>query len=153
METISPFLWFDSEARQAANLYVSLFENSSITAVSTYPDGRDFVVSFVLDGRGFQAMNAGPGHEFSDAISFYVRANTQERIDELWDALTADGGAAVQCGWLVDRYGLSWQIVPDRLSELLEDPDPGRAGRAMSAMMQMEKIVIADLELAADTPE
>lgn len=153
MQSISPFLWFDSEAKQAAELYVSLFENSSITAVSAYPDGRDFVVSFVLDGLEYQAMNAGPGHPFSDAFSFYVRANTQERIDELWDALTANGGAPVQCGWLVDRYGLSWQIIPNRLSELLQDPDPARAGRAMTAMMGMQKIVIAELEAAADTPE
>jgi predicted 3-demethylubiquinone-9 3-methyltransferase (glyoxalase superfamily) len=153
MQTITPFLWFESEAKQAAELYVSLFENSSITSVSENPDGSAFLVSFVLDGTEFQAMNSPRNNPFSDATSFFVRADTQERIDELWDALTADGGAEVACGWLTDRFGVSWQIVPARLMELLGDPDPGRAGRAMQAMLGMQKIVIADLEAAADTPE
>jgi predicted 3-demethylubiquinone-9 3-methyltransferase (glyoxalase superfamily) len=153
MQTISPFLWFESEAHQAAELYVSLFENSSITSVSENPDGSAFVVNFVLDGVEFQAMNSPRSNPFSDAISFFVHADTQERIDELWDALTAEGGEAVACGWLKDRFGLSWQIVPARLMELLGDPDAGRAGRAMQAMLGMQKIIIAELEAAADRPE
>jgi predicted 3-demethylubiquinone-9 3-methyltransferase (glyoxalase superfamily) len=153
MQTITPFLWFESEAHEAAELYVSLFENSSITSVSKNPDGSAFVVSFVLDGLEFQAMNSPRQNPFSDATSFFVHADTQERIDELWDALTANGGAEVACGWLKDRFGVSWQIVPARLMELLGDPDPDRAGRAMQAMLGMQKIVIADLEAAANRQE
>ena len=153
MQTITPFLWFETEAQQAAELYVSLFENSRITSISENADGSAFVVSFVLDGLEFQAMNSPRNNPFSDATSLFVHADTQERIDDLWDALTANGGAPVACGWLTDQFGVSWQIVPARLMELLGDPDPGRAGRAMQAMLGMQKIVIADLEAAADTPE
>lgn len=148
MQTISPFLWFDSEAEQAAELYVGLFENSSIDSVSRLPDGTAFVVAFTLDGVQFQAMNGGPSRTFSEAISLAVSAPTQERIDELWSGLTANGGEESQCGWLTDRFGLSWQIVPPRLSELLGGEQES-AGRVMQAMLGMRKLVIADLEAAA----
>jgi predicted 3-demethylubiquinone-9 3-methyltransferase (glyoxalase superfamily) len=149
MQTISPFLWFDAEAEQAAELYVSLFENSSIDSVSRQQDGAAFVVAFTLDGVQFQAMNGGRSHGFTEAISFAVVAPTQQRIDELWDALTADGGEESQCGWLKDRFGVSWQIVPPRLSELLGGGDAAASGRVMTAMLGMRKLVIADLEAAA----
>ena len=149
MQTISPFLWFDSAAEQAAELYVSLFENSAIDGITRLPDGGVFVVSFTLDGVQFHGMNGGPTRSFTEAISLSVIAPTQERIDELWDALTADGGEPSQCGWLKDRFGLSWQIVPPRLNELLAGDDPEASGRVMQAMMGMQKFVIADLEAAA----
>lgn len=152
MSSISPFLWFDTQAEEAAEFYVSLFPNSRVTSVQRYPEGSPFpagtamAVSFVLDGLQFQALNAGPQHKFTEAISLFVDAPTQERIDELWSALTAEG-APGQCGWLTDKYGLSWQIVPPRLSELLADPEHGTA--VMQAMFGMQKLVIADLEAAA----
>lgn len=149
MSTITPFLWYNSEAEQAAEFYVSLFENSSIDNVDRSPDGTAFVVSFTLDGSRFEAMNAGPGHPFSDAVSFHIKADTQERINELWDALTADGGAPSQCGWLLDRWGLSWQVVPSRLGELMSSREPGVAQRVTAALMTMGKIEIAQLEAAA----
>ena len=149
MSTITPFLWYDSEAEQAAEFYVSLFENSSINEVSRSFDGTAFVVNFTLDGSRFQAMNAGKGHPFSDAVSFHIQADTQERIDELWDALTADGGAPSQCGWLIDRWGLSWQLVPSRLGELMSSTEPGVAQRVTAELMAMGKIDIAQLEAAA----
>jgi predicted 3-demethylubiquinone-9 3-methyltransferase (glyoxalase superfamily) len=147
MSSISPFLWFDTEAEQAAELYVSLFPNSSITDVARTPDGSAFTVSFVLDGVEFQALNAGPHHKFTEAVSFFIKAETQERIDELWTKLTADGGEPGQCGWLKDRFGLSWQVVPPRLGELLSDPAVSQP--VMQAMLGMQKLVIADLEAAA----
>ena len=149
MQTISPFLWFDSEAEQAAELYVGLFENSAIDAITRLPDGGAFLVSFTLDGVQFHGMNGGPSHAFTEAVSFSIIAPTQERIDELWDALIADGGEAGQCGWLKDRFGLSWQVVPPRLNELLAGEDAEASGRVMQAMMGMQKFVIADLEAAA----
>jgi predicted 3-demethylubiquinone-9 3-methyltransferase (glyoxalase superfamily) len=149
MQTISPFLWFDSGAEEAAELYVSLFENSGIDGVTRLPDGGVFVVSFTLDGVQFHGMNGGPSRAFSEAISFSVSAPTQERIDQLWGALIADGGEPSQCGWLKDRFGLSWQIVPPRLNELLAGEDAEASGRVMQAMMGMQKFVIADLEAAS----
>jgi predicted 3-demethylubiquinone-9 3-methyltransferase (glyoxalase superfamily) len=156
MQTVSPFLWFDHEAEEAATFYVSLFERSEIVEIARYPEGGPMpagtamTVDFVLDGVEFQALNAGPGHPFTDAISFFIRAETQERIDELWDALTADGGEPGPCGWLKDRWGLSWQVAPPMLIELIHDPDQAKAGRVMQAMMQMGKIDIAGLRAAAD---
>ena len=154
MSLISPFLWFDSQAEEAAEFYVSLFPDSRITHVARYPEGGPapagsaMSVSFVLDGLEIQALNAGPAFPFTEAISFFVQAKTQEEIDRYWDALIADGGEAGQCGWLKDRWGLSWQIVPPVLGELLGGPDPERAGRVMQAMMAMKKLVIAELEVA-----
>jgi len=156
MSSISPFLWFDSEAEEAANFYVSLFPDSRIVSVARYPEGAPepatpgeaMSVTFVLDGLDFQALNGGPQFAFTEAISLYVTAETQDKIDFYWDALTSDGGEAGQCGWLRDRWGLSWQIVPPVLGELLGDRDVARAGRVMRAMLGMQKIVIADLENA-----
>ena len=156
MLKVSPFLWFDSEAEAAAEFYVSLFDNSRITSISRYPagspfpEGTAFGISFELDGLEVQSMNAGPGFPFTEAISFFVRAETQDEIDELWQKLTAAGGEESRCGWLKDRFGLSWQIVPPILGELLTDPDPARAGRVMQAMLGMAKIEIAVLLAAAE---
>ena len=154
MQKITPFLWFDSEAEQAAEYYVSLFPNSSITSVSRYPEGgprpagEAFGVEFVLDGTEFRALNAGPGHPFTDAISLFISVETQEEVDRLWDALIADGGAPSRCGWLTDRWGLSWQITPRALIAAINDPDRTAAKRAFDAMMTMGKIDIAAIEAA-----
>jgi len=156
VQKITPFLWYDTEAEKAASYYVSLFPNSSITHVSRYPsggpmpEGQAFVVEFVLDGVQYSAMNAGPQFPFTEAISLYVSAETQPEIDRLWDALLADGGEPSQCGWLKDRWGLSWQVVPPLLGRLLQDPDRERAGRVMEAMMKMVKIDIGELQAAYD---
>ncbi|WP_370581857.1 VOC family protein [Plantibacter sp. VKM Ac-2876] len=153
---ITPFLWYDSQAEEAATFYVSLFPDSRITSVSRYPEGgpmpagQAMVVEFELEGLPVSAMNAGPIFSFTEAFSFSVRADTQDEIDRLWDALIADGGAPSQCGWLKDRWGLSWQIVPGILAELQNDPDRGRAARAMQCMMGQTKLVIAELVAAAD---
>jgi predicted 3-demethylubiquinone-9 3-methyltransferase (glyoxalase superfamily) len=166
MQTITPFLWFDDKAEEAAEFYVSLFSSrrgadsgrgpSKVLEVSRYGEagpgtpGSVMVVKFQLDGQEFTALNGGPEFPFTEAISFQVDCASQEEVDELWNALTADGGEESQCGWLKDRYGLSWQIVPTRLTELLLDSDPERAQRAMKAMLQMKKIDIATVERAAD---
>ena len=157
MLKISPFLWFDDQAEFAAEFYVSLFDRSEITSISRYPEGSPFpagtafAISFVLDGLEVQAMNAGPGFPFTEAISLFVNAETQDEIDDLWQKLTADGGEPSRCGWLKDRFGLSWQIVPPILGELLSDPDPARSGRVMQAMLGMSKIEIAGLMAAAES--
>lgn len=155
-QKITPFLWFDDNAEEAVNFYATVFDNSKIHHISRYPEGSPFPagtamgVSFELDGQPFEALNGGPEHPFTEAISLFVRADTQEEIDRLWDGLVVDGGSHDRCGWLKDRFGLSWQIVPPQLGELLGDPDPERAGRVMGAMMQMTRIVIAELEAAAE---
>jgi predicted 3-demethylubiquinone-9 3-methyltransferase (glyoxalase superfamily) len=154
MSSISPFLWFDSEAEQAAEFYVSLFPNSSISDVARYPEGSPMPagsamsVTFLLDGVEVQALNGGPEFAFTEAFSFFVEVETQEEIDRYWDALTADGGEESQCGWLKDRWGLSWQIVPKAMGELLGGADTERAARAMQVMLGMKKLVIAELEAA-----
>ena len=145
MSTITPFLWFDGHAEQAAEFYISLF-GGHIIDVSRLPDGTAFVVRFVLDDREYLAMNGGPAHPLTDAFSLSVDAGEQDRIDELWQALTADGGHESQCGWLVDRFGLSWQILPSRLPQLMSGPN---AAAVTAALMGMKKIIIADLEAAA----
>lgn len=153
MQSISPFLWFDKQAEEAANFYVSIFPNSEIRNVSRYTEGAPFPagtvmgVTFVLDGLELQALNGGPEFPFTEAISFFVKAETQEEIDDLWEKLTADGEPG-PCGWLKDKYGLSWQIVPPALAELLADPDPGKAAAVMRAMMEMGKIDIEGLRAA-----
>jgi predicted 3-demethylubiquinone-9 3-methyltransferase (glyoxalase superfamily) len=156
-EKITPFLWFDDQAEQAANFYVSLFDDSEILDVSRYPEGVPgrnagdaMTVEFRLAGRRFTALNGGPEHRFSEAISLYVRCADQEEVDRLWDRLTDAGGEPGQCGWLKDRFGLSWQVIPDRLGELLGDADPARANAAMQAMLQMQKIEVKSLEDAAN---
>jgi predicted 3-demethylubiquinone-9 3-methyltransferase (glyoxalase superfamily) len=155
MQKISPFLWYDTQAEEAANFYVSLFEDAEITGISRYPEGAPgpagqvMTVNFRLAGQEFTALNGGPQFPFTEAVSFYVHCADQDEVDRLWAQLT-EGGAPGQCGWLTDRFGLSWQIIPDRLGELLGDPDPERAQRTMQAMLQMEKIEIKALEDAAD---
>lgn len=156
MQKISPFLWFDTQAEEAARFYVSVFKNSEMLNVSYYPEsapypaGTAMSVSFVLDGVEFQALNGGPEFHFTEAISLFVTAETQGEIDELWEKLTSDGGEPGPCGWLKDRYGLSWQIVPPIMGTLLGDPDPVKAGRVMQAMMAMGKLDIAALRAAYD---
>lgn len=153
MQKITPFLWFEDNAEEAANFYVSVFKNSRVVSISHYgdagprPAGTVMTVSFVLDGEEFVALNGGPEFTFSPAISFVVNCTTQEEVDELWAKLSA-GGKEVQCGWLEDRYGLSWQIVPTVLTEMLNDADPAKANRVMQAMLQMVKIDIEGLRRA-----
>jgi predicted 3-demethylubiquinone-9 3-methyltransferase (glyoxalase superfamily) len=155
MTAVTPCLWFDNEAEEAARFYVSLFDNSRVTEVSRYgeagpkPAGSVLLVHFELDGRPFQALNGGPEYHFTEAVSLSVPCPTQREVDHYWDALVA-GGEAGRCGWLKDRFGLSWQIVPDELPALLADPDPGRAQRAMTAMLTMSKLDIAAMRRAAD---
>lgn len=153
MPRITPFLWFDDNAEEAANFYVSVFKNSKITGITRYgkagpgPEGTVLTVTFQLDGQDFVALNGGPHFTFSEAISFYVDCETQQEVDELWAKLT-DGGEESMCGWLKDRYGLSWQIVPSVLIELMHDEDPEKARRVTEAMLQMRKIDIAKLKQA-----
>ncbi|MBV8463955.1 MAG: VOC family protein [Acidimicrobiales bacterium] len=155
MPTITPCLWFDTEGEEAATFYVSLFDNSRITDVSYYgeggprPAGTALTVAFELDGRPFLALNGGPQYHFTEAISMSVDCPTQADADRYWDALV-DGGEPGQCGWLKDRFGLSWQIVPSELPSLLGDPDPERAQRAMQAMLSMSKLDIDAIRHAAD---
>ena len=154
-QKITPSLWFDNQAEEAAALYTSLFPDSRITDVTKYedadPSGNTVtIVTFALAGREFVAMNAGPMFKFNEAISIAVDCDSQEEVDKYWNALTANGGEESMCGWLKDKYGLSWQIVPTRLNELLADPDKEKAGRAMQAMLQMRKLDVAALEAAAE---
>jgi predicted 3-demethylubiquinone-9 3-methyltransferase (glyoxalase superfamily) len=154
MPKTTPCLWFDTRAEEAAELYTSVFPNSRITSVSRYPDGAGerggtvLTVEFELDGQSFVALNAGPEFTFSEAISFQVPCADQDEVDHYWNALT-DGGEESQCGWLKDRFGLSWQVFPEALPRLLSDPDPERAQRAMDAMMTMRKIDLEAIEKAA----
>jgi len=150
MEKITPFLWFDTQAEEAMNFYVSLFKNSKVNNVSRGPDGRAFVVSFELDGQEFMGLNAGPQFKFNEAVSMYVDCADQAEVDYFWNALTADGGEESQCGWLKDKYGLSWQIVPKQLTELMNDPAPAKSQRVMDAMLKMQRIIVADLQKAHD---
>lgn len=148
MKKITPFLWFDDQAEDAMNFYVSIFKNSRVLSVSPGPNGKAFTVSFELDGQEFTALNAGPQFKFTEAVSFFVNCKDQQEVDELWEKLRADGGEESQCGWLKDKYGLSWQIIPTALGEYLGGPDPVKAQRAMQAMLQMKKIDIAGLSRA-----
>lgn len=153
MPSITPSLWFDDNLEEAAAFYTSIFPNSSVEKLSRYSEagpGKPGDVAwgtFVLDGHRFLGINGGPQFPFTEAVSFEVRCADQQEVDYYWNRLL-DGGEESQCGWLKDRYGLSWQIVPDRLYELLEDPDPARAAAAAKAMLGMRKIVIAELEEA-----
>ena len=150
MNRITPFLWFDDQAEEAMRFYVSIFENSKALSVQPGPNGKAMSVTFELEGQAFMALNGGPEFKFSEAISLFVSCETQDEVDELWAKLTADGGEESRCGWLKDKYGLSWQIIPTALMELLGDKDPGKAGRAMEAMLKMKKIDIKALQAARD---
>jgi predicted 3-demethylubiquinone-9 3-methyltransferase (glyoxalase superfamily) len=157
---IAPCLWFDSQAEEAARFYTGIFRNSKITQVSHYgeagrevhgrPVGSVMAVAFELDGQAFTALNGGPVFKINEAISFQINCETQAEVDHFWERLSEGGDPqAQQCGWLKDRYGVSWQVVPSVLPRLMSDPDPAKSGRAMQAMLQMKKIDIAKLERAA----
>jgi len=156
MQKITPFLWFDGQAEEAMKLYTSVFKNSRIVSIKKWGEGSPFPKDqvmqgvFEIDGQRFYAFDAGPQFKFTEAISLFVNCETQEEIDHYWSKLTANGGEESMCGWLKDKFGLSWQIVPPVLGELLGDKDKAKAGRVMQAMMKMKKIVIGDLEKAAD---
>ena len=153
MQKVTPFLWFDGKAEEAMNLYLSLFKNSKVSDVVRWgdtgpgPKGSVLTCSFELDGQEFTALNGGPRFKFTEAISLVVNCDSQKEVDDLWTKLSA-GGAPGQCGWLMDKFGLSWQITPRVLIELLQDKDPAKSGRVMQAMMQMTKIDIAALQRA-----
>jgi predicted 3-demethylubiquinone-9 3-methyltransferase (glyoxalase superfamily) len=155
MKKINPFLWFDSEAEQAAKFYVGIFKNSKIGKITHYsedglgPKGSVMTVEFTLDKVDFVALNGGPQFKFTEAISFSVNCETQDEIDYFWEKLSADGGSTGHCGWLKDKFGLSWQVNPVFLGDMLADRDAEKANRVMKAIMEMDKIDIAALEKAA----
>lgn len=156
MKKITPCLWFDTQALDAATFYTSVFKNSRIIDVSHYGEagpreaGLVLAVRFEIDGAEFMALNGGPEFTFDEAISFQIHCADQAEVDEMWSKLLEGGGSEIECGWLKDRFGLSWQVIPTRLEELLADPDKERANRAMQAMLTMKKIDVAALEAAAD---
>ena len=153
MQKITPFLWFDGKAEESMNFYVSIFKNSRVLSVSRYGDagpgakGTVMSATFELNGQQFYALNGGPQFNFTPAISFFVNCETQQEVDELWERLSA-GGRKDRCGWLQDKYGLSWQIIPSALGKLLGDKDPKKSANVMKAMLQMNKIEIAGLQEA-----
>jgi predicted 3-demethylubiquinone-9 3-methyltransferase (glyoxalase superfamily) len=155
MQKITPFLWFDNQAEEAANFYTSIFKNSKIVKVARYgeagpgPAGTAMTVVFQINGQEFIALNGGPYFKFTEAVSFSVDCKNQQEVDEYWEKLSA-GGEEGQCGWLKDKYGLSWQVNPTVLGEMLSDPDPQKAKRVMEAMLKMKKIEIAVLQQAYD---
>ena len=155
MQKITPFLWFDANAEEAVNYYVSIFNNSKITNVSRYGDGEHgtkgqvMTMAFQLEGQEFMALNGGPYFKFTEAISFFVDCENQKEVDTLWEKLS-EGGEKGQCAWLKDKFGVSWQIVPSMLGKLLGDPDPVKAQRVMQAMLKMTKIDLALLQQAYD---
>ena len=155
MQKIRPFLWFNDKAEEAINFYVSVFKNSKVVSMSRYgeagpgPKGTVMSATFQLDGQEFLALNGGPQFSFTPAISFFVNCETQQEVDELWEKLSA-GGKEERCGWLKDKYGLSWQIIPSALGKMLQDKDREKASRVMKAMLQMSKIEIEGLKRAYD---
>jgi predicted 3-demethylubiquinone-9 3-methyltransferase (glyoxalase superfamily) len=155
MQKITPFLWFDDKAEEAMHFYMSIFKNSKTVSISRYgdagpgPKGSVMVANFELDGQQFIALNGGPNYKFTPAVSFVVNCETQQEVDDLWGKLSA-GGATNVCGWLTDKYGLSWQIVPTLLGKLMKDPNPEKTNRVMAALMQMTKLDIATLQQAYD---
>jgi len=157
IQKITPFLWFDQKAEEAAGFYVSIFPKSRIVKVVHYgaagtgPPGTAMTVEFQLEGQTFVALNGGPHFKFTEAISFAVNCQTQDEVDAYWEKLSADGGE-VQCGWVKDKFGLSWQVVPTVLSELLSDPNPEKSQRVMKAMLSMKKLDIGALKQAFDHP-
>ena len=150
MQKIRTFLWFDDDLEEAMMFYVSIFKNSKVGDVMSGPDGKVIGATFQLEGQEFMGLNGGPQFPFTEAVSLFVDCNDQKEVDELWAKLTAGGGSESRCGWLKDKFGLSWQIIPSALGELLGDKDPARAKRATDAMLKMSKIDIAALRRAAD---
>jgi predicted 3-demethylubiquinone-9 3-methyltransferase (glyoxalase superfamily) len=154
MQKITTFLWYDNQAEEAARLYTSLFKNSKIGEISRYPEGAPgqagsvMTVNFTLDGQEFFALNGGPVFKFNESISLYVHCDSQEEVDRLWAKLTADGGEESQCGWLKDKFGVSWQIVPDEFTELMSSGTPAQSQNVMKAMLQMKKLDLAVLRKA-----
>ena len=155
MQKITPFLWFDNQAEEAANFYVSVFKNSQLGTISRYPEGgpapagQAIVAMFTLDGIEFAALNGGPQYTFNEAVSFVIDCADQAEVDYYWDKLTADGGEESQCGWLKDKYGVSWQIVPSAMDELMSQNDPAKMARVTQAFLKMKKFDLAELEKAA----
>ena len=155
MQKITPFLWYDNQAEEAANFYTSIFKNSKITKIARYgdagpgPKGSVMIVTFQLEGQNFTALNGGPVFNFTPAISLYVDCETQEEVDQLWEKLS-EGGRKDKCGWLQDKFGLSWQIIPRALQNLMSDPDPKKSQSVMQAMLQMDKIDVKKLQEAHD---
>jgi len=155
MQKITPFLWFDGQAEEAMNFYISIFKNSKVMTVARYgdtgpgPKGSVMTAAFQLDGQDFVALNGGPQFKFTPAISFVVNCETQQEVDDLWQKLSS-GGRTDRCGWLQDKFGVSWQIVPTILSKLLQDKDPEKSKRVMQAMLQMDKLDIDRLKQAAE---
>lgn len=153
-QPITPCLWFDGNAEEAVNFYVSVFKDAKVLRIDRYgesgpdPDAPAIFIEFHINGQPFQAINGGPEFTFSEAISFSISCANQDEVDYYWDTLTRDGGEPSQCGWLKDRYGVSWQIVPRRMIELMRDPNQERAGQVMRRMLQMTKLDIAELEAA-----
>jgi predicted 3-demethylubiquinone-9 3-methyltransferase (glyoxalase superfamily) len=158
VQKITPFLWFDDKAEEAMNFYVSVFKNSKVVSVTRYGDagpgtkGTVMVATFQLDGQEFHALNGGPQFTFTPAISFVVNCETQQEVDELWEKLGVDGKSQ-GCGWMKDKYGVSWQIVPTVLGKMMQDEDAGKSNRVMKAILQMDKIDIKGLEQAYDKPK
>jgi predicted 3-demethylubiquinone-9 3-methyltransferase (glyoxalase superfamily) len=163
IQRITPCLWFDSQAEEAARFYVSIFKNSKIGNVMRYdeasskaagkPAGSVLTVEFELEGQQFIGLNGGPMFKFSEAVSFMIKCDTQEEIDYFWKKLTSDGGEESMCGWLKDKFGLSWQVVPDGLQDMLQDPDPERSKRVMNALLEMRKVDLPALERAFEGQE
>ena len=149
MPTITPFLWFDTQAEAAMNFYASVFPRSKVISVHR-AQGKVTAVQFELEGQRFMALNAGPMYRFTEAISLFVGCETQQEIDDLWAKLTAEGGAPSRCGWLKDKFGLSWQIIPNALGPMLSDKDPSKSQRVMNAMLQMNKLDLLQLQQAYD---
>ena len=159
MQKITPCLWFDTQAEDAAKLYTSIFPNSRIEGSANYEgdevvevsgkeEGSVMTVSFYLDGQKFMALNGGPQFKFNESISFMIDCKTQEEVDHYWEKLTADGGEESQCGWLKDKFGVAWQVVPEQLGDLMSSGEAGKAEKVMNAMLKMKKLIIADLEAA-----
>jgi predicted 3-demethylubiquinone-9 3-methyltransferase (glyoxalase superfamily) len=149
MPTITPFLWFDTQAEEAMNFYVSVFKRSKVISINR-AQGKVMSVQFELEGQKFMALNAGPQFTFTEVISFFVGCETQQEIDELWAKLTADGGSPSRCGWLKDKFGLSWQIIPTALGRMLSDKDAEKSNRVMNAMLQMDKLDLKRLQQVYD---
>lgn len=147
MPAISHMLWFDDQAEEAANFYTSIFSDSKINNIARGPEGKVFTVVFEILGEKYIGLNGGPIFQFNEAFSIFVNCSGQAEVDKYWNALIADGGQESQCGWLKDKFGVSWQIIPQELRECLRNPDPARASHAMSAMMKMSKIIVEELYL------